>query len=167
MLVQVTGAGQALKALRRMEPETAKEVGREVSKVGRMIAGRANAPAIAMDNWRTFAATRPYRGSRSGSGGWPAYDIGKPTSRRRGMEVFVSHTSAAGAIFESAGIKNPYGVDPRGKGFIEQLPALPSMSSKRSGRYVRRALASVYPQVLEDLEAAANKAADAVNRLMP
>lgn len=167
MLIQVTGADKALKALRQMEPLTAREVGREVSAVGRMIAGRASAPAIAMDNWRTFAASQAYRGSRSGSGGWPAYDIGKPRSSRRGMEVRVSHNSAAGAIYESAGTKNPYGVDPRGKGFINQLPPLPTMSSKRSGRYVRRALAASYPKVIEDLTAAANKAADAVNRLMP
>lgn len=167
MLVKVTGADQALKALRKMEPLTAREIGREVSAIGRMIVGRASAPAIAMNNWRTVSAAQPYQGSRSGSGGWPAYDIGKPRSRRRGMEVFVSHTSAAGAIYESAGIKNPYGVDPRGRGFINQLPALPNMSSKRSGRYLRRALAASYPKAIEDLDTAANKAADAVNRLMP
>lgn len=169
MLIKIDGADQALKALRQMEPETAKLVGREVTKAGRIIARRATVPPVAMRNWRDVEAVRPYRGSRRASGGWPAYNVSKPSSRRArsAMTVTVSHTSAAGAIFEYAGIKNAQGVDPRGKGFIEQLPPLTTLSSGPPGRYIRRALALEYPNAMKQIEKAANDAAEAVNRLMP
>jgi hypothetical protein len=165
MYVRIEGADSTLRALRQMEPQTAKEVGREITSVGRMIAGRASAPGIALRNWRTSAASRSYRGSRQGSGGWPAYEIGGVSVKRRGMDVTLGHFGAAGAIYESAGIRTQ-GRDARGRAFISYLPPLPRMSSKRSGRYLRRALAAVYPQAIRDIEKAANKAADAVNRLM-
>lgn len=165
MFVRIEGADSTLRALRQMEPQTAKDVGREITKVGRMISGRASAPGIALTNWRTTDAARAYRGSRQNSGGWPAYSVGGVSVRRRGMSVTLAHFGAAGAIYESAGIKTQ-GRDSRGRAFISHLPPLPRMSSKRSGRYLRRALATTYPQVLRDIETAANKAADAVNRLM-
>jgi hypothetical protein len=167
MLIKLEGADAALKALRQMEPLTAREVGKEITGVGKMIVARTNAPGIAMTNWRTTAAAQPYRGSRQGSGGWPAYDIGKARSARRGMNVTVSHSSAAGAIYEYAGVRNINGVSPAGAGFISQLPPLSRLSKGPAGRYLRRGLASVYPQALDRIEMAANKAADAVNRLMP
>lgn len=167
MLIKIEGAAQALRALRALEPQTAKEVGREVAKIGRDIAARTTAPDVAMRNWRTTAAARPYRGSRQSSGGWPAYDIAKPKSARRGMEVRVTHLSAASAIYEYAGSKNGNGVDPRGAGFIQQLPPLVRMTSGPPGRYLRRSLAVSYADALRGIEQAADKAVDAVNRLMP
>lgn len=168
MFIKIEGAEQALKALRRMEPETAKQVGREVSKVGRMIVARTTAPDIAMRNWRTTDAVQPYAtGSRRASGGWPAYDIPKARSRRRGMNVTVSHDSAASAIYEYAGTRNRNGVRPAGAGFISQLPPLTHMSAGPAGRYLRRGLAASYAEALKGIEKAANDAADAVNRLMP
>ncbi|MEX1026916.1 MAG: hypothetical protein WD049_02755 [Candidatus Paceibacterota bacterium] len=165
-MISVTGVNQTLKALRQLEPKTAKEVGQEVSKVGRTMARGANAPGIAMTGWRTSNAVKPYAGSRTVSGGWPAWPPTDATSRRRGMEVIVSHSSAAGMIYEAAGSVNPNGRSKRGAGFISQLPPL-TKGGKRPGRYLRRSVVQNYRQAYLDIEAAANKAADAVNRLMP
>lgn len=167
MLIKIEGAEKALQALRKMEPLTAREVGREVSGIGRMIASASTAPDVAMRNWRSTAAASPYRGSRQGSGGWPAYSIPRPRSRRRGMSVTVEHGTAASVIYEYAGVRNPYGRDGRGREFIDQLPPLTRMSAGPPGRYLRRGLALTYRQALDRMEKAANKAADAVNRLMP
>jgi hypothetical protein len=81
------------------------------------------------------------------------------------MEVIVGHNTAGGAIYESAGSKTS-GRDSRGRAFISYLPPLTSMAGGRQGRYLRRSLASNYAQAIEGIEKAANKAADAVNRLM-
>jgi hypothetical protein len=167
MLIKVTGADKALQALRKMEPLTAREVGREVTGIGQMIVGATTAPDSVMRNWRSTAAGRAYKGSRQGSGGWPAYQIPKARSRRRGMSVTVDHHSAASVIYEYAGVRNPYGRDGRGRSFIQQLPPLTRMSSGPPGRYLRRGLAMTYRRAIDKMEEATNKAVDAVNRLMP
>ena len=165
MLIRVEGMNNTLRALRQMEPLTAREVGREVIASGRVIAAGASAPGVALRNWRTYSAASPRSGSRQASGGWPAYDIGKPSVRRRGMNAIVGHTSAAGAIYESAG-RVTSGRDARGRSFIANLPPLTTMAGGKQGRYLRRSLANNYGKAVEGIEKAANKAADAVNRLM-
>lgn len=157
MFVKITGADTAMKALRQMEPLTARAVGREVSAVGRMIVAASTAPDVAMRNWS----------SKAGAGKFPAYNITKPTSRRSGMNVRVTHTSAAGAIYEYAGKTHPNGIKPAGRGFINQLPPLARPSSGPPGRYLRRALVMTYPRAMEQIEKAVQQAVDAVNRLMP
>ena len=157
MFVEIRGADTALKALRQMEPLTARAVGREVSAVGRMIVAASTAPDVAMRNWS----------SSGGAGKFPAYRITKPTSRRSGMNVRVTHTSAAGAIYEYAGATHPNGIRPAGRGFINQLPPLTRPSSGPSGRYLRRALVMTYPRAMQQIEKAVQHAVDSVNRLMP
>lgn len=167
MFIRVTGADQALRALRQMEPLTAREVGREVTSVGRMIAAATTAPDTAMRGWRTTAAGRVYKGSRQSSGGWPAYSMPRPSVARRGMNVTVGYNSVAAAIYEYAGTDNPRGLDGRGAQFISNLPALTRLSAGPNGRFLRRGLALTYRRALQQIEDATNKAVDAVNRLMP
>ena len=60
MMIRLTGADAALRALRTLEPETAKQVGRDIKKAGDGIAAhiRANAPKQPpMSGWRETAAT--------------------------------------------------------------------------------------------------------------
>ena len=167
MFIRVTGAEQALRALRQMEPLTAREVGREVSGIGRMIAAATTAPDIAMRGWGTTAGSSVYRGSRAGSGGWPAYSMPRPSVQRRGMAVTVGYNGVAAAIYEYAGRANPRGLDARGRQFISNLPPLTQLSAGPNGRFLRRGLAITYRRAIQQMEDATNKAVNAVNRLMP
>lgn len=172
MQISIQGADQALRALRVLEPETAREVGREISSVGAGLAAavRRSAPGQApMSGWKQ---TNGARGSRSGSG-WPGWSQIQATSRRRGMTALVTTSSTPGAIavmFESAGIRG--GRTNAGRQMIanlERSAKLVKTGGKRqySGRLGRRILSEEYPQIIEDIRAAAEKAVNRVNKLMP
>ena len=172
MMIRLTGADAALRALRTLEPETAKQVGRDIKKAGDGIAAhiRANAPKQPpMSGWRETAATT---GRTRGGAGWPAWaPIGASISRR-GTSVIVTSTGASAAIFESAGAKNPNGVSaphPDGAQFIRNLSREGALvqSGKKKGRLARAAIKQLYPQALKDVEAACDRATEAVNRRMP
>lgn len=184
--VKVVGADQALRALRTMEPETAKQIGREISNVGRMLSAyiNANAPTDPpMRGWRTTPTVNPHTkhgGTLSRGGkGWNAdvtWSPIKATSSRRGTTVIISTVSsnAAGIIFESAGVKG--GRKARGKPgsgdgaqFIANLQAQAPLvqSGRYQGRLGRAAIKANYGQVLRDIEAACQRAVYEVNRRMP
>jgi hypothetical protein len=167
--VRIVGADQALKALRTMEPETAKQVGREIKKAGDVIAAhiRGRGPGgPPMTGWREQLAARP----RGGGRGWPAWaPIGASVSRR-GTSVIVSSTGASAAIYESAGSINPGGAtDPMGGQFINNLSRHGRLvqSGKKKGRLARVAIKEYLPQAQKDVEAACDRAVQAVNRRMP
>lgn len=169
MSVKVTGADQALKALRTMEPETAKQVGREIKKAGDAMAAhiRGGGPdGPPMKRWREQLAASP----RGSGRGWPAWaPIGARVSRR-GTNVIVSSTGAAAAIYESAGSINPGGAtNPMGGQFINNLSRHGRLvqSGKKKGRLARVAVKELYPQTLRDVQTACNRAVEAVNRRMP
>lgn len=169
--VKIVGADQALKALRTMAPETAKQVAKEIKTAGDSIANyiRTNAPSASpMRGWRTELPARP-RGTQRG---WPAWaPIGASVSRR-GTSVVVSSTGASAAIYESAGAVNPQGrtnPHPPGELFVNILQGhqVIVQSGKKKGRLARKAVKELYPQTLADVQAACDKAVDAVNRRMP
>ncbi len=173
--VKVVGADQALKALRTMEPETAKQVGKEVSSVGKRVAAaiRSAAPGGSpMTGWRETAATV---GRTRGGAGWPAWTNIGATSSRRGMEARIASTGATAAIYESAGavtggrkMRGPGGSGD-GRQFIENLERRQPIvqSGKKKGRLARKAIRDEYPQALADIRKACERAVDAVNRRMP
>ena len=164
-----------------MEPETAKQIGRELSDVGRMLSGYINAHAPSappMRGWRTTPVSSPQRQSRGGKG-WDADVTWSPIrarSSRRGTTVTVSTVSAnvAAIIYESAGVQG--GRKARGKPgsgdgglFIQNLeddnPLV--QSGRYQGRLGRAAIKANYGQVLRDIEAACERAVYEVNRRMP
>jgi hypothetical protein len=167
--IKVVGADQALKALRTMEPETAKQVGKEIKSSGNSIAAyiRSNAPSDApMSGWRDQLAARP----RGTARGWPAWAPIGASVRRRGTSVIVASTGASAAIFETAGAVNPGGVtDPMGAQFIRNVSRHGRLvqSGKKKGRLARAAVKNVYPQALRDIRTACDRAVEAVNRRMP
>lgn len=169
MRIEIKGADQALKALRVMEPETAKHVSREVSDIGKSLAGaiRAGAPSDApMSGWKQTSGAR---GARNGSG-WPAWSAVSATSRRRGLSTIVTTQSAPAMIavvYESAGIKG--GRSDNGRRFIANIERSGTLvkSGKWSGRLARRAVAQDYPRIIRGIEDACQRAVDRVNRLMP
>lgn len=179
--LKIEGANEALKALRVLEPTVAREVGREISGAGRLIATYINAKAPSsppMTGWRTTPVTTPWPQSRGGAG-WNAdvtWSPIKATSRRRGTTVVISTASsnAAAIIYESAGVKG--GRKFRGKPgsgdgaqFIANLEADAPLvqSGKYQGRLGRAAIKANYGKVLRDIEAACQRAVFEVNRRMP
>jgi hypothetical protein len=156
-----------------MEPETAKQVGREISKVGKDIAAyiKSNAPSEPpMSGWRTVPAAQ---GRTRGGAGWPAWSGISAGSARRGASVTVTMTGATAAIYESAGKVNPNGVSthPDGGQFIRNLSRYGQLVTSgrrpRKGRLAGKAVVEKYPEALRQVEAACNKAVEEVNRRMP
>lgn len=170
MLIRVEGADKALRALRQMEPLTAKEVGREVSGIGKRIAAVARANASGGPPASGWVQTSGKRGSRGGAG-WPAWEPLSFKSARRGMTVRVTGTSPSGVIesmYETMGRETKVKT-PQGRQLIANMnntfgPVV--RAGKKAGR-MRRIAAENYAQAEKDLESAVNKAVDAVNRLMP
>jgi hypothetical protein len=185
MSVRIDGADQALRALRTMEPETAKQVAKEISSVGRMLAAYINADAPSappMRGWRTKPTMNPHhkKPSRGGSG-WDsdvAWSPIRARSARRGTSVVISTQSSnfSAIIYESAGVKGgrkSRGAPGSGDGdqFIANLQRPPYgplvQSGKYQGRLARRAIKQNYGQVLRDIEQACERAVIEVNRRMP
>ena len=175
--VRIVGADQAIKALRTMEPETAKQVGREISGVGKDIAAyiKSHAPSgPPMTGWRTSPPTRPRgarvkRGGRGGSG-WPAWEPITASSSRRGTTATVRMPGASANIFEVAG-RVSSGNDPQGAQFIRNLSRhgrlYTSGGRPRVGRLAGKAIVEKYPEAIRQVQAACDKAVAAVNRRMP
>lgn len=171
--VRVEGADQAIRALRTMEPETAKQVGREISKVGKDLAAyiRDNAPTDPpMSGWRESGAVR---GRTRGGSGWPAWAPIGATSSRRGTSVTVQMTGAVAAIYESAGKNGLNGLSthPDGGQFIRNLSRhgrlYTSGGRPRTGRLAGKAIVTQYPEAIRRIQEACDRAVEAVNRRLP
>lgn len=171
--VQVKGADQAIRALRTMEPETAKQVGREIATVGKDIAAYilAEAPTQPpMSGWRTIPAARP---RSRGASGWPAWSGITAKSARRGTTVTVQMGGAVAAIYESAGKNGLDGLKshPDGGQFIRNLSRynrlVTSGNRPRTGRLAGKAIVNQYPEAIRRIQAACDRAVEAVNRRLP
>lgn len=169
MQISIRGADQALRALRVLEPETAKQVGKEVSEIGKDLSAaiRSSAPSSApMSGWK---ATSGSRGARGGQG-WPDWSQIQASHRRRGMTAIVdtrSSPSMIAVVYETAGIQG--GRSSNGRRFIDNLERSGTLvkSGKYSGRLARRQIKESYPAILDDLRKATRKAVERVNELMP
>lgn len=169
MQLSINGADQALRALRVLEPETARQVGRDISKIGTDLAAavRRSAPGEPpMSGWKQ---TNGVKGSRGGQG-WPGWSQIQASSRRRGTSAIVQTSSTPGAIavmFESAGIKG--GRTNAGRQMIANMERSGKIvqAGKYKGRLGRRIIAEEYPRIIEDIRSAAERAVDRVNELMP
>lgn len=168
--VRVVGADQALRALRTIEPTVAKQVGREVSDIGRMLVGAARAATPSgpgASNWRQTSGSR---GSRGGAG-WPGWADLTFTSSRRGMSVFVtgrSSSPAIAAMYETMGRRTS--VKTRaGEQLISNMDAKFGpvvQSGKKAGR-MRRIAGENYGKAVDMMEKACDRAVEEVNRRMP
>lgn len=168
----ITGAEEALSALRVLEPQVAKEVGKRVSAAGQRIAAamRATTPTNApASHW---VGTSGIRGSRNGAG-WPAWAPISYSVSRRGMTVRVTGSSdppAIMAMFETMG-KGTHVTKASGRKLIENMnaaagPVKQSGSKGKIGR-ARRVASEQVPQTRRDIQIAVDYAVAEVNRRMP
>jgi hypothetical protein len=133
MPVAVKGVIELRKALNQFAPDLAKELTKEITSSLKVIqkSARGFVPSSApsnLYNWDRVSSTQPKIFNTSGRvRPFPRYDAtaikrgivyrtgyGKPNSRGFRSLFRVRNNSAAGAIYETAGRKNPNG-DPRSK----------------------------------------------------
>lgn len=185
MPVNVTGVKQLQKAMRAVDDDLFKEMSTGIKAVmipirdqartylprqDEVLSGWGTATAsIATANYRAFPAY-DYSAARAGI----KYKAGSNKRNRNGFSVtnYVSNESAPGAIYETAGRKNPNGtrngasLNPDAS--IQFIQALPEMMNnyraagrKRDGRLIYRAWAEdsgkVYKKIVDAVEKTANK----------
>lgn len=146
--VEVKGVKQLRSALRKFEPNLSKELTAEMRKELAPIAreGKGYIPSSSpMSGWNprqfnqgkfpTFSAAT----AKSGIG----FKTTASKPNRRGFQSYAKlfNKSAAGAIYETAGRKNPNGVTPQGKQFIKNMGGLYG-DGKERGRALYRAYAN-------------------------
>jgi hypothetical protein len=185
MPVNVTGVKQLQKAMRAVDDDLFKEMNTSIKAVmlpirdkartylprqDEVLSGWGTATAsVATANYRAFPAY-DYQTAKTGI----KYKAGSNKRNRNGFSVtnYVSNESAPGAIYETAGRKNPNGttggasLNPDAS--IQFIQALPEMMNnfratgrKRDGRLIYRAWAEdsgkVYKKVVDAVEKTANK----------
>jgi hypothetical protein len=185
MPVNVTGVKQLQKAMRAVDDDLFREMSTGIKAVmlpirdkargylprqDEVLSGWGTATAsIATANYRAFPAY-DYSAARTGI----KYKAGSNKRNRNGFSVtnYVSNESAPGAIYETAGRKNPNGttggasLNPDAS--IQFIQALPEMMNnyratgrKRDGRLIYRAWAEdsgkVYKKVVDAVEKTANR----------
>ena len=167
--VEIAGSSEALKALRVLEPTVAREVGRDVTKVGQRIAAamQATTPPLPASRW---VATSGARGSRGGAG-WPAWQPITYRVMRRDLTVRVLGTSSdpsIAAMFETMGRETRVKTL-QGRQLIANMNEAAgevAKSGKKRGR-ARRVAGEQYASAIRDIQAAVDKAVNEVNRRMP
>ena len=185
MPVNVTGVKQLQKAMRAVDDDLFKEMSTGIKAVmlpirdkardylpyqDEVLSGWGTATAsVATANYRAFPAYN-YQTAKTGI----KYKAGSNKRNRNGFSVtnYVSNESAPGAIYETAGRKNPNGssggasLNPDAS--IQFIQALPEMMNnyratgrKRDGRLIYRAWAEdsgkVYKKVVDAVEKTAKK----------
>jgi hypothetical protein len=167
--VEIAGSSEALKALRVLEPTVAREVGRDVTKVGQRIASamQATTPPLPASRW---VGTSGARGSRGGAG-WPAWQPITYRVMRRDLTVRVVGTSSdpsIAAMFETMGRETRVKTL-QGRQLIANMNEAAgevAKSGKKRGR-ARRVAGEQYASAIRDIQAAVDKAVSEVNRRMP
>jgi hypothetical protein len=167
MPTEVSGALELRKALKKIEPALAKETEKEIRNLLKVVAVRArgfvpsDAPLSGWGNAVGIWENRVFRSSEVKRGIGYSTAASKPNKRGFRSIASIFNKTAAGAIYETAGRKNPQGqptqastrgvfssyVDTSGKvnksanpyagkQFIDALP--PLVDSQQSGKAGRR-----------------------------
>ena len=168
MSIKVKGADEAVRVLQTMDAIFAKEIKREISSAGRLVADHAKGMAPGgptMRGWREIPAAR---GRTRGGAGWPAWQTPGVSVSRRGASVVIASTGAVAAIYESAGKNGLGGLSPTGGQFIRNNSTDPGrplvQAGKRKGRLMIPAIQQTYPDVIKRIREACDRAVDEANR---
>ena len=115
MPVEVSGVKEKLKELRKMQPEAAKTLTKNVRAAAKPVVAKAKgyAPAEApLSGWgvsRGLWENRTYVASEVRAGIGFSTKPTKPNRRGFSYTAYIYNKTAAGAIYETAGRKNPNG----------------------------------------------------------
>lgn len=143
--VEVKGVAELRSALRKFEPNLSKELSAEMRKELSPIAREAKGyipSSSPMSGWvaRPFSEARfPFFNASVMKSGIGFKTTGsKPNRKGFKSQAQLFNKSAAGAIYETAGRKNPQGKTKQGAKFIENMGGM-SGSGKDRGRALYRA----------------------------
>ena len=168
MTIAVKGADEAVRVLQTMEPIFAKEIKKEITSAGRLVADYAKGitpGGPTMRGWREIPAAR---GRTRGGAGWPAWQNPGVRVSRRGASVVIASTGAVAAIYESAGKNGLSGLSPTGGQFIRNNSTDPGralvQAGERKGRLMIPAIKNTYPEVIKRIQEACDRAVEEANR---
>ena len=168
MSIKVKGADEAVRVLQTMDAIFAKEIKKEISSAGKLVADRAKAMAPGGPTMRGWRETPAARGRTRGGAGWPAWQNPGVSVSRRGASVVIASTGAVAAIYESAGKNGLGGLSPTGGQFIRNNSTDPGRplveAGKRKGRLMIPAIQQTYPDVIKRIREACDRAVDEANR---
>ena len=164
--VKVKGADEALRVLQTMDAIFAKEIKRDISSAGRLVADHAKQIAPTeptMRGWREIPAAQ---GRTRGGAGWPSWENPGVRVSRRGASVVIGSTGAVAAIYESAGKKGLNGLSPTGGQFIRNNSRYGRLvkAGDRTGRLMIPAIKATYPEVIKRIREACDRAVEEANR---
>ena len=166
MTIKVKGADEAVRVLQTMEPIFAKEIKKEITSAGRLVADYAKQKApteSTMRGWREIPAAR---GRTRGGAGWPGWENPGVRVSRRGASVVIASTGAVAAIYESAGKNGLNGLSPTGGQFIRNNSRHGRLvkAGERTGRLMIPAIKATYPEVIKRIQEACDRAVEEANR---
>ena len=185
--ITIAGMAGTLKALNKLDPEVAKQIGKELNLAGRKIRDDAKGmfPAQPSPRMRNWSSKEPRRrlGRRNADGTintsvkssfppWRPQDSKKSIrSSRREFVLTIQSADAALSVYEWAGTRGGKkgSGSPQGRFFLSLLPAVRLNNERRPmhGRVIRRALRDNYANTRVAIAEAAYKAAFYVQRRMP
>lgn len=141
MPTEVKGVIGLRKALRNFEPELAKETNKEIARALRVVTSRAKGfvPSIApLSGWGDQRASWEYRAFNASSiKSGIKYKATPSKPNRKGFRALASifNASAAGAIYETAGRKNPQGRPPAP--LVKHYTDAGTRNARFEGKYIR------------------------------
>ena len=173
MPASVKGGVELRKALRQFTPDLAKETQKELGAILKPITAKARGfiPSTApLSGWANSNQNGAW-GNRVWSSSAAKRGIGYKTTpskvNRSGFRSLarIVNASAAGAIYETAGRKNPRGTSPQGAAFIKGIARESGMIVRgKQGRVAYKAVQDREPYTLNEIRDAINKGQAALNR---
>jgi hypothetical protein len=166
MSIKVKGADEAVRVLQTMDSIFAKEIKREISSAGRLVADYAKQKAPTQPTMSGWRETPAARGRTRGGAGWPAWQNPGVSVSRRGASVVIASTGAVAAIYESAGKNGLNGLSQNGGQFIRNNSRYGRLvkAGERTGRLMIPAIQQTYPEVIKRIREACDRAVDEANR---
>ena len=166
MSIKVKGADEAVRVLQTMDAIFAKEIKKEISSAGKLVADRAKAMAPSEPTMRGWREVPAARGRTRGGAGWPGWENPGVRVSRRGASVVIASTGAVSAIYESAGKNGLGGISPTGGQFIRNNSRYGRLvkAGDRTGRLMIPAIQQTYPDVIKRIREACDRAVDEANR---
>ena len=166
MTIKVKGADEAVRVLQTMEPIFAKEIKKEITSAGRLVADYAKQIAPSEPTMRGWREVPAARGRTRGGAGWPGWENPGVRVSRRGASVVIASTGAVSAIYESAGKNGLGGISPTGGQFIRNNSRYGRLvkAGERTGRLMIPAIKHTYPEVMKRIQEACDRAVEEANR---
>lgn len=170
--VNLVGYAETVKNLQRFDKESLKVLNAEIYQTVKTTVKEARTmvpTASPLSGWGKPILIGKWKDRVYNSGKFKLgikSKIGRQRTRGfwTGKTIFLQSANAAGAIYETAGRKNPNGVTPKGRDFIRAIEAQSGLVVRgKQGRIVTKTVEDRAPYIENDLRTALNKATAKLN----